>query len=779
MALNNLLTSTVVFITSIAGVCCIMENWVFPADSQDDSHPLRPNILSNYQSDMDIYNHMDNYNHMDIYNQSDTDIPSYPYEATPKSHTYSYAAPANPSQNPPNSYPQPQSNPYTAPQNPPYSYKPQQNPSNSYVPPPKPHHTQSQSNPSYSYTQPPPNPPLISIKTEPTFTNSVSRRLFQSVDNFGSFNNGYSRKTVKNRRKKRRSKVKTEPNNNNFINGQSRSPILNDYFFQTLQDNTGTDGLGTIEIFDSDEDNDLQLDGIDEKGNNDGTPIGLPALQPEPNTPHHVSQTPVIAQNNNQTPIQTQLTQDDSAPRELRASRASDSNPSPIQTQLTQDDSAPRELIASRSSDSDSDISVIHLSPHNSNINVDATQSQTSNNSTQLSQDDVKLSQDDVIVNNNYDDATQPSQDDEMVYDNDMSYQNNGVRERGQQYGKLVQYKTSVLFSDINWDMVVNSTNTKWGYRFQTDDLCAQGILLMKSRQSYITRFQNLFNDQEIEICSITKKDVADVHFVEQNKTDFFKWHNGVFMDGIKLDAVSLDVQIKHVRELVINEGIKEWSDICRLHPTWAVQTKLESAFDAVIDEVQRKEKKKTDDMLYANAVLRPFQQILFDEWKEAVLNPMETDFRQIELIEDQVGNSGKSWLTSYMEYVYGRGTVMTIETLSEVKNLAELLRKNRNIRLLLVDLPKSTKFTKKMDCMSFFENVKNRSATLTKYKCAHVGLTYIVKVVILCNWSASPWWWSEDRYYCRRIVRNDNGDLELQDVEIDFTEVNNQSSNY
>ncbi len=73
------------------------------------------------------------------------------------------------------------------------------------------------------------------------------------------------------------------------------------------------------------------------------------------------------------------------------------------------------------------------------------------------------------------------------------------------------------------------------------------------------------------------------------------------------------------------------------------------------------------------------------------------------------------------------------------------------------------------MDCMSFFESVKNRRITLMKYRCISIGLSNNVGVYISMNEYPSPHWFSRDRYKCKELIKNQAGIYEIHPYAMNF----------
>lgn len=139
------------------------------------------------------------------------------------------------------------------------------------------------------------------------------------------------------------------------------------------------------------------------------------------------------------------------------------------------------------------------------------------------------------------------------------------------------------------------------------------------------------------------------------------------------------------------------------------------------------------------SAVLRPWQQALLDFVNE------EPDARRIHWLWEPQGNTGKSWMKTYLVALHG---AIAFDS-GKVTDMAHIWSKKQS-KTVIFDLSRTQEgFLNGV--YSFAEQLKNGVVTSTKYD-GQMIISDIPHVIVFANFEPDRTKWSDDRYFIVKI---------------------------
>ncbi|WP_421908954.1 hypothetical protein [Methanolacinia petrolearia] len=157
-------------------------------------------------------------------------------------------------------------------------------------------------------------------------------------------------------------------------------------------------------------------------------------------------------------------------------------------------------------------------------------------------------------------------------------------------------------------------------------------------------------------------------------------------------------------------------------------------------------------------------ENITWYPWQQKVID-MKTNDRQVIVIHDPKGGTGKSTLAKRLNYL-SKATYLPLQ--SDAKNMLRAisnLRTDGKLRdTIFIDIPRAVEGKNLKELIIGIEAIKNSILSEDRYHFSQEEIPD-VKVVIMCNNLPNPNWLTADRWRAYAIVNNDLQPINIQEV--------------
>ena len=165
-------------------------------------------------------------------------------------------------------------------------------------------------------------------------------------------------------------------------------------------------------------------------------------------------------------------------------------------------------------------------------------------------------------------------------------------------------------------------------------------------------------------------------------------------------------------------------------------------------------------------------ENITWYPWQQKVIN-MKTNERQVIVIHDPKGGTGKSTLAKRLNYL-SKATYLPLQ--NDAKSLIRavsksLIRAVSNLKLdgklrdtIIIDIPRAVEGKNLRELIIGIESIKNSILSEDRYHFSQEEIPD-VKVVIMCNNLPDPNWLTADRWRAYAIVNNDLQPINIQET--------------